>query len=926
MSPFTRRSLLSAAGATAAALAVPGIGVGGAQAQPDATAALRARWRDMMTGASLVRPGEPVFVEAIAAMDAEVAESRALYAPSDVGVFSDVELANLTDSAMLTTTYGRLRDMARAWFTPGSAVEGDAHVLAEVLEGLRVANAVAYYEGREEAGNWYPWQIAAPRRLGDTMAIVYDHLPAADRDRYVAAIRHFVPDPSQNGHSGANRVDTCMVAAIDGIVSGSSERIAQALDGLRVTYQYIKHSTEDGFMPDGSFLQHTGVPYNGSYGLTLVAGISSTVALLAGSPWEITDPTIHNLFGLIDLGYVPLIHDGRMMDCVNGRTIARPPAIEHTQGQAAINAILGLVPAVDAQTQARWRAACRGWLERDTYHPPYEGLGVAAAARFHDLLTDAGVTPSPEPDGHFSYGPMDRAVHRRNGWAVAIAMHSRWVKAFEANNGENRKGTYTASGMTYLYDGDNGQYSDNFWPTVDKMRLPGITVDTTPLSDDIGWRTSTALWAGGAALDGSFGAVGMDVQERVYPLAARKSWFCFDEYVLALGTVIESPTGNSVETIVENRHLHADGKNELRVDGSLQPDDQGWTGTFSNARWAHIDGVAGYVFPAGLTVNAFRNERTGSWADMRSGGDPTPITRRYLTLWVDHGAHPSGDTYAYLLVPGASAARTAELATDPDLEILSDTKDLHAVRQPSTGITAANFWDAGTVGGITAEPPANTDVPTLVFDDLDPTFEIVSGTWLTGQGNGRWNGHQHHAHPAGGTAVARFHITVPVSGRYGVDAWWFDGDSRATDTPFAIQHDGGVTERLIGQRTFGSRWVPLGAFDFTAGKAYYVEVRDGTNGVAVADAVRLGPMRHRGGCSVLVRERGSELSIAVSDPTQEQARLRLSVEPRGRYRTWTGDDTVEVVEFGDKITIAVDTSAGDARSHRVTFHRRPPRG
>lgn len=924
MISLTRRGFLAGAG-VAAAMVTPGLLATRAVAQGSDITTLRDRWRDMLTGANLVQPDEPVFAQAIANLDQGVAGYRDLLTLSSTQVFSDLDIQS-DDPGALWKTYTRLKGMASAWYTPGSQFHGDGRVIEEVLEGLRVNNAVAYYEGRERTGNWWQWLIGAPRDLADAMTIVDEHLTADERDRYSAAMHWFLPDPFYGDDpselsTGGNRADQSAVAVVHGIVTGDGERITRGRDGLHDTYQYV--TVGAGFRSDGSFLQHTdgggGIPYNGGYGLALLAGVSRMTGLLAGSSWEITDPTVQNLFDMVDLAYAPLIHDGRMMDCVSGRYIARPPTRDHIQGHGAITAILGLVRAVDADTQARWRAMCRGWLERDTFHPPYQDLAVAPTALVHELLTDAEVKPSAEPDGHFSYNNMDRVVHRRRGWAVAIAMFSRWVKAMEANSGENRKGTYISSGMTYLYDSDGAQYSDDFWPTVDPYRLPGTTLDTTPPSE-VGWSVSTAVWAGGAALDG-YGAVGQDIQERFNPLAARKSWFCFDEYIAALGTVIESPTGNAVETIIENRHLHLDGTNELRVDGPVQSGDQGWTDRFAAARWAHLDGVAGYVFPMPLTLNAQRYERTGSWRDINSNGDPTPITRRYLSLWVDHGANPENSRYSYLLVPGASADRTAQLADDPGIEILADTKELHAVRQLPAGITAANFWSPGTVAGITVESPAETDVPTMVVDDLDSEFEIVSGTWQTETGDGQWKGHQHHHEPGDGSALARFHASVPVSGRYAVDAWWVASQRWATDAPYVVHHDGGEAEVRVGQRNLSSRWVPLGAFDFTAGQDYAVDVHNGANAVVVADAIRFAPMPHRGGCSVILQERRRELRVAVSDPTHMQARLQLTLEPDGRYRDWTADDTVEVTDMEGRIKITVDTSEGDARSHRVTFRR-----
>ncbi|MDX6259641.1 MAG: hyaluronate lyase, partial [Kribbellaceae bacterium] len=114
--------------------------------------------------------------------------------------------------------------------------------------------------------------------------------------------------------------------------------------------------------------------------------------------------------------------------------------------------------------------------------------------------------------------------------------------------------------------------------------------------------------------------------------------------------------------MIENRNLHSDGANALTVDDIRRVPALGDSATVSNARWAHLDGVGGYIFPSGSPLQLRREARTGSWHDINTGGPTTPITRRYLTMWQNHGVNPSGAAYSYLVVPGASAARTKQLS------------------------------------------------------------------------------------------------------------------------------------------------------------------------------------------------------------------------------------------------------------------------
>lgn len=62
------------------------------------------------------------------------------------------------------------------------------------------------------------------------------------------------------------------------------------------------------------------------------------------------------------------------------------------------------------------------------------------------------------------------------------------------------------------------------------------------------------------------------------------------------------------------------------------------------------------------------------------------------------------------MLPHKDAAATEAYSQSPNVEILSNTADVHAVKEKQLGITAANFWNPGSVTGITAGNPASVMV------------------------------------------------------------------------------------------------------------------------------------------------------------------------------------------------------------------------
>lgn len=75
-------------------------------------------------------------------------------------------------------------------------------------------------------------------------------------------------------------------------------------------------------------------------------------------------------------------------------------------------------------------------------------------------------------------------------------------------------------------------------------------------------------------------------------------------------------------------------------------------------------------------------------------------------MYVDHGTNPTNASYAYLLMPGATAALTqARAAATTWLSVLANTDDQQGVTVPSLGFTGVSFWFGGTVGPLVASGP-----------------------------------------------------------------------------------------------------------------------------------------------------------------------------------------------------------------------------
>ncbi|MEU9890708.1 polysaccharide lyase 8 family protein [Sphaerisporangium sp. NPDC051011] len=686
---YSRRLFLQVGGVAALGALLSGRSSAGARAvgaAPEgAFEVLRRRWRDVSVGAGFDAAREP-YRSRLADFGAKAVAYGDAMEPAAGSLWRDQPFPSFV------ATPGRLRAMARAYVLPGTGVTGDAGLAATVAAGVDHYRRLVYAAGAEPYGNWWHWRIGVPGKLLDAALLIGPHLGDARRDALRDAVDHFVPESVLDHYSdkstGANRVDLCVVTLLRAMLTSDPGRAARAVAALSPVFPYVTEG--DGFYRDGSFIQHTTVPYQGAYGVSLLSGVATLLAVLRGTPWEVADPNRQVVFDAVERSFAPFVHDGFCMDLVRGRGVARTPYGDHERGREIAAAVLLLGESASGEERARWRGMVKGWALRDTERPMLtaaESSDLAFHARLAAILDDDTVPASAEPPGHRLMTMSARAVHRRPGWCAALSMASHRVGHYEHGNGENLRGWHTGSGMLYWWAGGHGaQYSDSFWTTVDPYRLPGTTVSTLRLPDGAGegWGDTCppGRWVGGAT-DGVYATVGQHLNGLESTMEAFKSWFFLDDAVVCLGAGITGADGVPVETIVDNR----------RTDALLTVDER--------EGWAHLDGHGGYVLLACPRLRTLREERTG----------PGSVTRSYATLWLDHGADPVSASYAYVLLPGAGRAGTRARATAAGwVRVLDNTARRQGVHVPSLGITAVNFWHAGTSTGTSGRTNGDGDL------------------------------------------------------------------------------------------------------------------------------------------------------------------------------------------------------------------------
>ncbi|OAS13982.1 polysaccharide lyase family 8 super-sandwich domain-containing protein [Paenibacillus oryzisoli] len=670
-------------------------------------------------------------------------------------LWTDADIGNRSREFQMY--YKFLLDMSVAYVAEGSPLQYNADLYRDIIFGLEWMDSTLFTTSPKWAiSNWWERDIGMPKEVNNIVTLLYDYLPQANINKYMAKVKVFSPkaDTVVTGGNAiaANRVDKSLIVMMHGVLTKDSARITEASSKLLNSSSQVLElvTTGTGIYYDGSFIEHSNVPYTNSYGTESLRGISEILYVIGDSAYGPNETDVSRVYQAVDTAYLPQMYKGMLLYSTWGRSASRQTkAVEGTSANSHIKGLIMLAQSVNVSLATHFKAAAKSHLLANP--KLLETKSLFDRQLFKSVLQDQSITPEAEATGAFTFNRMARTTVKRDEYLFDVAMYNYRVASFEAGNQENRRGAHTSDGFTYLYNNDIMQFAENYWATVDYKRLPGTTVDTKPIEqiEVLGTSgTSSSVnpnmrWVGASKLDG-YAVAGMaldktDLQDNTkgtnakdMDLRAKKSWFIFDNEIVALGAGITSTKGRSVESIVENRRLNSAGSNTFVVDGVTKSSALGYSETVENPKWAYLEGRVegsdiGYYFPVNSNLNVLRESRTESWKTINDNPsmfyDDTPVTDNYLTMYVDHGTNPNGSSYEYALLPGMNSQEVAAYAEAPKFKVLSNTADLQAVKHDALGITALNNFARMTksAGGVTVSDEGSV----IVREYADNTMKIA---------------------------------------------------------------------------------------------------------------------------------------------------------------------------------------------------------
>ncbi|MEW2530930.1 polysaccharide lyase family 8 super-sandwich domain-containing protein [Streptomyces sp. NPDC047071] len=701
-----------------------------------------------------------------------------------------------TDEADLNTAFRKLSEIALATRTPGLPAPdlyGNTSVQRRVVDGLTWLHE-RYYGDQAKGyyGNWFHWEIGISQHVSRTLVLLADAVRAYRPElirTYVASMDAYL----RNGvggdvnldsrfHTGANLADITTNRVLQGVLLADDARVRKALTDQLTVFATVdpydlKHGVTDGYYADGSFLQHSSVAYTGSYGKGLLTRVVQTLKFLDGTGFAHGEELVPVVLRWVRDGFAPVIFEGWMMEIVKGRAVSRTDT-----GYADVGVVVEAV--VDLASLARGddARALRSYVKhvRQTSRvapDPNRFVSPVSIVRYAYVLGDASVPAADlNPAARcVAFNAMDRTVHRRPGYAFALARSSDRISKYEYMNGENLLPWFQGDGAHYLYLSGQDQtdaFGVDYFTAVSPYGLAGVTapVETRrsvpelygkPYYDNpshplhftsssasqnayVYFPRGTNRFSGGAVL-GAYGAAGMvqssDVADRDRALlpddfvtyrnaSATKSWFLFDEEVVVLAAGVGDAAGRAVTTTLDTR-ICVPG-DRVTLTGALR-DGRPWNGTgvgrLAWLRWADASrgDAVGYAFLDTPPVRVALDDVTRSRRVVRTANPDTPVTRGVFAVRVEQEAGAAPARLAYALLPHADEARLRSYAA---VEVLANSPRLQAVAHTRLGLTALNSFADGRqeVGRLCVDGPASVLVrrgpgsPSVEVAVSDPTM------------------------------------------------------------------------------------------------------------------------------------------------------------------------------------------------------------
>lgn len=601
---------------------------------------------------------------------------------NDDGSWPDVDYADRTSSANGATWSAyialyRMLALTQAYRDPDAAGFEDPAVLAAVERALVHWDAVD--PGNQ---NWWETEIGESIAMGRISIFLGE---ALSEQAFAVTLEHNTGKLDPVGANGAWRTSNYIFEAL---ATRNIENIQTGFETIVATIAVDDSGTvNEAVQPDASFWAHGAQLYSEGYGMVLFTYAALWADVARGTSLAFSRDQLDSIaFYIID-GTRWLIRGEIGMLYLNYR---------------APKTIAGVTSHASEFIEPLERMIRTDSLYATSYQAVLDGILGKARAN--------GIT------GNKYFWRSEFSSHLRDGYGIFTRLNSSRTFGGElrtAYRDELGNPVYWNSMGATAIQVTNREYLD-LGPTFDWAHYPGVTAPYEKRTER-GFENRTrngdgASFTGGVS-NGVYGANVLTLDTA--GTNAQKSYFLFDDEMVALGAGIRSTSGAAVHTTINQ----AVAKPNAVAGGNAVAagtDGQG----IGDAAWAYNDEV-GYVFASGQDVKVSNKTQTGNWIDEDA------VDRDAFTLYVDHGQNPDSARYEYTVLPAADPADVEAYAADPAVRTIRNDTEVQAVRHDELKLTMATFYRAGSLD-LGDGRTLSVDQPSILLVDERGDVPVVS--------------------------------------------------------------------------------------------------------------------------------------------------------------------------------------------------------
>ncbi|SOE22426.1 chondroitin AC lyase [Spirosomataceae bacterium TFI 002] len=571
------------------------------------------------------------------------------------GSFNDIEYGDLSRTAGFPHRYHtvNLEHLSVAYKQKGSPYFGDKNLLNSIKLGL------THWADKDYFGdNWHNNQISTPTHLTNIMLLVGDEMPK----ELVNKLQPIIGRANMNASGARPSGDRIVIAGIlakNLLFMNQKEDFAEI---IKIIEGEVKFNTgERGMQHDYSFHHRVDrVNNTTSYGYGKYANAFGEWSyFVAGTSYAFSEKGIKHLVDYyLDGIYKQLVYGVYNDVSVQNRSITHKATFK-SQSTIEIERLL-------LSTDYR-----KSELEEIIKLRKGEAKPSLSFAKF--------------------FWQTEHFVVQRPHYYTSVRMFSSRNRNMEVPyNGPGKPTHHRADGTNYVQL--KGDEYLNIWPMYNWQQISGTTImqkPELPSPEEIQKEGSTSFV--GAVEDGNIGAVGYDFKSPHDNLVAKKSWFFFENEYVCLGNGIQSWPNLPVVTTINQTLL----KSPVRINQN----DKTYTLTngkrsLDNVKWVLQDNIA-YVLPQKSTLNISNQTESGTWASITDEKNVSNeiVKEEVFNIGFDHGNRPKDGSYAYVVIPGVTERKLLE-NVDRNIEILSNTKEIQAVKNTALEVTQVVFYTA----------------------------------------------------------------------------------------------------------------------------------------------------------------------------------------------------------------------------------------